>query len=121
MLVIALAGTVFLAIISILIPPETSENRADRLQRAWRCAAIGIVALLLALGAYSLFLSNHKWENLDPLTAEILIAAGGMGLFAVFAIFVGICAELCRITANKGVGVVDHLTCRARRPACTLS
>ena len=86
---IAIAATLILLIISILIPPETTGNRADRLRRAWKCALIGLVGIA-ASGAYWWYKARFNWENLDPVTATVVIAGLGLGIFAVCAIVVGI-------------------------------
>lgn len=90
LLAIALIGTIFLAIISILIPPETTENRSDRIARAGRCAAVGIAGLLVSYFTFGHFGARFDLATVDPVTSALLIATAGFGLFGACAIIVGI-------------------------------
>ncbi|MEY9132398.1 hypothetical protein ABIE79_003865 [Bradyrhizobium diazoefficiens] len=90
LLAIALIGTIFLAIISILIPPETTENRGDRIARAGRCAAVGIAGLLVSYFTFGHFGARFDLATVDPVTSALLIATAGFGLFGACAIIVGI-------------------------------
>ena len=95
LLAIALGGTIFLAITSILIPPETTDNRGDRLRRAWRCAIIGLIGIAISVGTRYLFLASY--DTFDPVTAALIIATSGFGAFAIFAILIGILQAASRL------------------------
>jgi hypothetical protein len=89
LVLIAVGGTVFLAIISILIPPETINNRGERIARACRCAVIGVTGLAISYGAQKHFAGS--FNVLDPTTSAIAISLQGFGAFAFCSIIVGIC------------------------------
>ncbi|WP_298877443.1 hypothetical protein, partial [uncultured Bradyrhizobium sp.] len=90
LLVVALSGTTLLTIVSILIPPETTENRGDRVARAWWCAAVGFAGLLICYFTRSGLEQNRNLDNLDPVTSTLLIATNGFGLFGTCSVIVGI-------------------------------
>jgi len=97
LLAIAIAGTLVLVVISILIPPETTDNRADRLWRAWQCALIGIIGITASIGTRWWYLSRYNPGSYDPVTAAVIITASGFGVFAFCAIVVGILQAFSRL------------------------
>jgi hypothetical protein len=61
-----------LAWASILVPPETIENRVDRFRRARRCAVIGLATA--GLGGFLIFkLNDFGVSDLDPLSKTVFI------------------------------------------------
>lgn len=90
LLIIAVGGTIFLAVISILIPPETTDNRKDRIMRAFKCFAIGLIGVLVAFGITKHFNTNYDLTKLDPVTQTVTLVALGLGFFGSIALVVAL-------------------------------
>src|SRR5207342_3534601 len=82
-----LLATAVLVVISILIPPETTDNNRERLGRAVRCAVLGVA--IGAVGAYWMYyLGDYNIPSLDPQSVTIFIIAVALLVLGAFAVIV---------------------------------
>jgi hypothetical protein len=93
-----LAFTAFLALASILVPPETTDNRRQRVIRAIKCAFVGLIPA--AIGYY--WISElREYGLLGPVSVTVFFAAEAFTAFGIAAFAVA----LLQVTKKLEFGV----------------
>jgi hypothetical protein len=77
-LALFLAATAFLVVLSIVIPPETVDNRSERIHRAAWCAALGAGVGACGLIVYGTIAGMYDPSNIDPVSRAVAMIAQGL-------------------------------------------
>ena len=109
----------FLAVASILIPPETKDNRGERIARAVRCFALGVVFGWIGLFLLIEFRSFTDLSNfITDLDFQSQIAWMISGFLTVFG-FIALAAAVLQLTGRLEFGVNYALRRRFKAGATT--